>query len=106
MYVCIVHKSCIILHFYTSFHIKENVWNFSFLLFFPFCSLVKNGNLKTPGFYTLQVIRVFSNFLQLKQIIKIKNMREYCDLLELRSAASGYLGYKKPYCDSVSFCFL
>ena len=79
---------------------------FLFCYFFLFCSLVKNGNVKTPGFYTLQVIRVFSNFLQLKQIIKIKNMREYCDLLELRSAAGGYLGYKKPYCDSVSFCFL
>ena len=46
--VCIVHINCIML---------------SFLRLF--CSLDRNGNIKTPGFYTLQVTR------------------EYCDLLEL-----------------------
>ena len=38
--------------------------------------------IKRPGFYTLQVTRVFSNFPQLKQPNKIKNTCEYCDLLE------------------------
>ena len=33
---CIVHKNCSILHFYTPCHIKESVWNCSFLLFFSF----------------------------------------------------------------------
>ena len=48
MCVCIVHINCIILYFLKLF-----------------CSLDRNGNIKTPGFYTLQVTR------------------EYCDLLEL-----------------------
>ena len=51
MCVCILHINCIMLYF---------------LKFF--CSLDKNGNIKTLSFYTLQVTR------------------EYCDLLELRSA--------------------
>ena len=46
--VCVVHINCIILYFLKLF-----------------CSLDRNGNIKTPGFYTLQVTR------------------EYCDLLEL-----------------------
>ena len=69
--------------------------NFCFLKLF--CSLVKNG------FYTLLVTRVFSNFPQLKQLNKIKNLREYCDLLlelEIRDS------YKKLYCDYISFHFL
>ena len=53
-----------------------------FLFFLSFCSLVRNENVKRPGFYTLQVTRVFSNFPQLKQLNKIKNTCEYCDLLE------------------------
>ena len=52
--VCIVHINCIILYFLKLF-----------------CSLDRNGNIKTPGFYTLQVTR------------------EYCDLLELWPAWAG-----------------
>ena len=59
---------------------------FPFYYLFLFCSLVRNENIKRPGFYTLKVTRVCSNFPQLKQLNKIKNMCEYCDLLELRSA--------------------
>ena len=54
MCVCILHINCIILYFLKLF-----------------CSLDRNGNIKTPGFYTLQVTR------------------EYCDLLELWSAWVG-----------------
>ena len=64
--ICIVHRNCIILHFYTSCHIKEKCVDF----FFLFCSLVRNENTKRHGFYTLQVTRVFSNFPQLKQLNK------------------------------------
>ena len=32
--ICIVHKNCIILHFYTSFHIKEKCGIFLFYYFF------------------------------------------------------------------------
>ena len=39
--------------------------------------------MKRLSFYTLQVTKVFSNFPQLKQLDKIKNTCEYCDLLEL-----------------------
>ena len=60
--ICIVHKNCIILHFYTSCHIKEKC--VEFLLFETFYSLVGNENIKRHGFYTLQVTRVFSNFPQ------------------------------------------
>ena len=59
MCVCIVHINCIILYFLKLF-----------------CSLDGNGNIKTPGFYTLQVTRVFSNVPQLKQLNKIKNTCE------------------------------
>ena len=48
-----------------------------------FGSLVKNENTKRLGFYTLLVTRAFSNFPQLKQLNKIKNTCEFCDLLEL-----------------------
>ena len=68
----IVHKSCIILNFYTSCHIKENCVEFFFFFFFLFCSLVRNENGKRPVFYTLQITRVFPNFLQLKQLNKSK----------------------------------
>ena len=54
-----------------------------------FCSLDENENTKRPGFYTLLVTRVFSNFLQLKQLNKTNNAFEYCDLLELWSAWIG-----------------
>ena len=63
--------------------LKESVWNFYFLLFFSFLLLVRNEKIKRPGVYTLQVTRIFSNFPQLKQLNKIKNTCEYCDLLEL-----------------------
>ena len=79
--ICIAHKSCVILHFYTLCHIKKNMWNFSFSLFFYFilfyfilfCYLVRNENVKILCLYTLQVTRVSSNFPQLKQLNKIKN---------------------------------
>ena len=52
-----------------------------------FWSLVRNENIKKPGFYMLQVTRVFSNFPQLKKLNNIKkNTREYYGLLELGSA--------------------
>ena len=44
---------------------------------------------KRPGFCMLLVTRVFSNFPQLKQLNKIENTCEYCDLLELGSAWIG-----------------
>ena len=53
--ICNVHKHCIILHFYTSCDIKEKYVNlFFFIIFFLFCSLVRNENLKRPGSYTLE----------------------------------------------------
>ena len=65
--ICIVHTNCIILYFYTSCYIKEKcVEFFFFIIFFFFCFLVRNGNIRRPGFYTLHVTRVFSNFPQLK----------------------------------------
>ena len=54
MYVFIVHINCILLYFLKLF-----------------CSLDRNGNIKTTGFYTLQVTR------------------EYCDLVRLWSAWVG-----------------
>ena len=62
----------IVLHLYTSCHIKENFveWKYK----------------KT---WFLYVWRVFSNFSQLKQLSKIKHTWEYCDLHELRSAQVG-----------------
>ena len=48
--VCFIHKNCIILHFYTSCHIKEKCAGF--LVFEKLCSLVKNENTERPGFYT------------------------------------------------------
>ena len=80
--ICIVHKNCIILHFYASCHIKGKCVEF-FLSFFLSCSLVRNENLKRPGFNTLQVTRIFPNFPQLKQLNKIKNTYKYYDFLEL-----------------------
>ena len=44
-----------------------------FYYFFLFCSLVRNENVKRPGFYTLQVTRVFLNLPQLKQLSKVKD---------------------------------
>ena len=82
--ICIVHKNYIMLHLYTSCHIKEQyVELFLFYHFFPFCFLVRNENIKKPGFYTLQVKSNFSNFPLLKQLNKIKTTCKYCDLLEL-----------------------
>ena len=85
IYICITHKICIILHVI----LKKSVQNIGFLKLF--CSLVKNENTKRPGFYTLLVKRVFSNFPQLKQLNKIKNTCEYYDLLDLGSARIGDL---------------
>ena len=78
--IIVVHKIRIILNFYTSCHITEACVKFFFfiimiilffLFFYLFCSLVRNENIKRPGFYTLQVKWVFSNFPQLKQLHKI-----------------------------------
>ena len=80
---CIAYENCIILYFYTLCRIKKVSRIFLIYYFFLFCSLVRNENIKRPGFYTLQVARVSSNFPQLKQLNKIKNTCEYCDLLEL-----------------------
>ena len=38
--ICFIHKNCIMLHFYTSCHIKEKCAGF--LFFEKLCSLVKN----------------------------------------------------------------
>ena len=81
--ICIVHKNCVILHLYTSCRIKV-CGIFVFLKLF--CSLVKNENTKRSGFYRLPVTRVFLDFPPLKQLKKMKNKCEYCDLLELWSA--------------------
>ena len=58
----------IILYFISILHVilKKSVRNFSF--FKLFCSVVRNENIKRPGFYMLQVARNFSNFPQLKQL--------------------------------------
>ena len=75
-----------ILHFYTSCHIKEK--DVEFLLFETFCSLIRNENIKKPSFYTLQVTRIFLNFPQLKKQLE-KTIRVNiviflnCDMLEL-----------------------
>ena len=60
------------------------MWNFYLLKFFYF--LHRNENTKRPGFYTLLVTRGFPNIPQLKQLNKINNTLEYCNLLELWSA--------------------
>ena len=81
--ICIVRKDCVILHLYTSCRIKVCG---IFVFFKLSCSLVKNENTKRPGFYRLPVTRVFLGFPPLKQLKKMKNKCEYCDLLELWSA--------------------
>ena len=79
--ICIRHK--IVLYFIFILHVilKKSVRNFRFLKLF--CSLVKTENTKRPGFYMLLLRRVFLNFPQLKQLNKMKNACEYCDVLEL-----------------------
>ena len=52
---------------------EKSVEFFFFYYFFLFYSLVRNEIIKRPGFYTLQVTRVFSNLLLLKELSKIKN---------------------------------
>ena len=71
------------------------IWNFCLLIL---SSSFRNENIKTPGFYTLQIIRVFSNFPRLKQLNKIKNTCEYFDLLDLLELEIRD-SYKQPYCD-------
>ena len=83
--------------------LQKKVLNFLLLLpfinFFLFRSCVRNENVKRPGFYTLQITNIFSNFPQLKQLSNIKNMCEYCDLLELWSELEIWDSYKKSYYD-------
>ena len=69
---CIVNKICVMLYFYTSCHIKEKCVEFFFFIIFVFFALQSEIKIKRPGFYTLQVTRVSSNFPQL-QLSKIKN---------------------------------
>ena len=59
----IAHRNCVILHFYTSCHVKEKCLEFFF--FIIFCYLARNENIKRPSFYSLQVTRAFSSFPQL-----------------------------------------
>ena len=64
------------LYFIIIWKIQHFTWNHSYryhMYMYLFCFLVRNYNIKRPGFYTLQVARVFSNFPQLKQLSKIKN---------------------------------
>ena len=59
-----------VLNFISIFHVilKKSEWNFLIvIIIFLFCSSVRDENVKRPGFYTLQVTRIFSNFPQLKQ---------------------------------------
>ena len=69
MCICTAHKNYIILHFCTSYHLKEMCVEFAveFLLSETFLLFRNENNIKRPGFYTLQVTRVFSNF-PLKQL--------------------------------------
>ena len=84
--ICIVHKSCAILYFYTSCHIKKSVRNLCFLK--VFYSLVKKA--KTWFLYVTSnkgfswILHSYKTWL--KQLNKVKNTSEYCDLLELWSA--------------------
>ena len=82
----IVIRTCIcILYFYTSCH------NFLFNNFFHICPLVRNENIKRPGFYALQV--TFFYALQVTEFSTAKttkqNTRKCFDLLEVWSAVSG-----------------
>ena len=85
MCICIAHKNCIILHFYTSCHIKEKSAEFCFLKLF--CSSVKNENTKKNWFLYITSNKSFLEIPQLKQRIrytcKYCNTCKYCDLLEL-----------------------
>ena len=72
----------IVIYFISVLHaiLNKTVWNFCFLKVFFF--LVRNeNNIKRPGFYTLEVTRVFSNF-PIKQLRQNKNTCQYCDHLE------------------------
>ena len=91
--ICVVNKSCIILYFHTSCHIKEKcVELFLFYYFILFYSLVRNLNMERPCFCMLQVTSVSSS--------EYCDLHE-CDLLELVVPYS----YKKTYCVYVSFRF-
>ena len=59
----IAHRNCVILHFYTSCHVKEKCLEFFFFIIFGY--LARNENIKRPSFYSLQVTRAFSSFPQL-----------------------------------------
>ena len=88
MCICMVHENFIRFHLYTSwYHLQEICMEF--LLFETFLLFSYKWKYKNPGFYTVQVTKVFSDFSQLKQLNKIKNTCEYYGLLELRSAWFG-----------------
>ena len=73
--ICIVHKKCIILHFYTScdiilyYTILSTILYFDIILYYTYYSFLS----------TLQFTRVFSNLTQLKQPSKIMNMYDVLD---------------------------
>ena len=45
----------------TSFQIEEKILEVFLFLFFVFSSLIRNYSIKIPGFYTLQIARIFSS---------------------------------------------
>ena len=81
--ICIVHKKCIILHFYTScdiilyYTILSTILYFDIILYYTYYSFLYYTSCDV--FSTLQLTRVFSNLTQLKQPSKIMNMCEYCN---------------------------
>ena len=87
--ICIIHRNCIILRFYTSCHIKGNLLNFFFLFFF--CSLVRNENTKKAGFVYVTSNKSFFKFSTAKTTKQKKTKKKRvniviflnCNLLEL-----------------------
>ena len=57
----------VVLYFFSILRVilKKSVWNFLFS-FFLFCSLVRNENIKRPGFFMLQSSRGFIEFSSAK----------------------------------------
>ena len=95
--------------YYTSFlhfscHIKEDCAEF--LLFETFCSLFRNENIKRPGFYTLQVTRVFSNFPATKKNKKYVWVLQSFWIVICLSWWRSEIVIKKRYWDYVSFRLL
>ena len=90
--VCIVHENCIILHFYSSSHIKVKCEEFLFFETFLFFS----SKWKQKKTWFLYVTGKAKQRIHVNIVIFLN-----CDLLELEIR-----DYKKLYCDNVSFRFL